>query len=111
MRAADGVGIEVGSPAMAAEGAPARSLAPRAAKLRVVLATLLLRANEVVSVDGLIDELWGDAPPRTAMTTLQVYISQLRKLLGEVDPELGRDALVTRSPGYRLRLGPGLLDL
>lgn len=91
--------------------AGADALAPRAAKVRVVLATLLVRANEVVSADGLIDELWGGAPPRTAMTTLQVYVSQLRKLLKDVDPELGRDALVTRSPGYLLRLGTGRLDL
>ncbi|MCP3760674.1 AfsR/SARP family transcriptional regulator [Streptomyces sp. TBY4] len=85
--------------------------APRAAKIRVVLATLLVRANEVVSADALIDELWGGAPPRTAMTTLQVYVSQLRKLLKDVDPDLGRDVLVTRSPGYLLRLGTGRLDL
>ena len=94
-------------------GAPGTSeaLTPRAAKIRVVLATLLVRANEIVSVDSLIDELWGEDPPRTATTTLQVYISQLRKLLHEVDAELGRDALVTRPPGYELRLDPAQLDL
>ncbi|MHC0430246.1 AfsR/SARP family transcriptional regulator [Streptomyces sp. O3] len=89
----------------------ARAVTPRAAKVRGVLATLLVRSNEVVSVDGLIDELWGENPPRTAMTTLQVYISQLRKLLREVQPEFGREALVTRSPGYRLRVDPNQLDL
>ncbi|NNN31861.1 AfsR/SARP family transcriptional regulator [Streptomyces sp. S3(2020)] len=91
--------------------AGARTVTPRAAKVRVVLSTLLVRPNEVVSVDGLIDELWSEHPPRTAMTTLQVYISQLRKLLQDVQPELGRDALLTRAPGYLLRVDPGQLDL
>ncbi|MBW5486299.1 AfsR/SARP family transcriptional regulator, partial [Streptomyces bambusae] len=92
-------------------GPDARDLTPRAAKIRVVLATLLVRANEIVSVDSLIDELWGEQPPRTATTTLQVYISQLRKLLHAMDPEAGRDALVTRPPGYLLRVDPAQLDL
>lgn len=87
------------------------NLTPRAAKIRVVLAALLVRANEIVSVDALIDELWGEEPPRTATTTLQVYVSQLRKLLDEADAEYGRDALVTRAPGYELRLDPAQLDL
>lgn len=90
-------------------GAP-RSCTPHAAKLRVVLATLLVRANEVVSVESLIDELWQDAPPRTAMTTLQVYVSQLRKLLDGADPGHGRAALLTRRPGYLLRVGKDELD-
>ncbi|MCX3061387.1 AfsR/SARP family transcriptional regulator [Streptomyces beihaiensis] len=91
--------------------ADARTVTPSAAKVRVVLATLLVRSNEVVSVDGLIDELWGEDPPRTAMTTLQVYVSQLRKLLGDVEPEFGREALLTRPPGYLLRVDPDQLDL
>ncbi|MFJ9567877.1 BTAD domain-containing putative transcriptional regulator [Streptomyces fuscichromogenes] len=84
---------------------------PRAAKIRAVLATLLVCANEVVSVDSLIDELWGENPPRTATTTLQVYISQLRKMLQAFDPEFGRGTLVTRPPGYALHLDPAHLDL
>ncbi|MGW2654266.1 BTAD domain-containing putative transcriptional regulator [Streptomyces sp. NPDC001478] len=84
--------------------------APRAAKLRTVLGTLLVRANEVVSVDGLIDELWPDAPPRTAPTTLQVYVSHLRKALGAAGADRGRELLVTRRPGYLVRLAPGELD-
>ncbi|MBT2446422.1 winged helix-turn-helix domain-containing protein [Streptomyces sp. ISL-43] len=92
-------------------GPDVRVLTPRAAKVRVVLATLLVRVNEVVSVDSLIDELWGEQPPRTAMTTLQVYISQLRKMLRDADPEQGGELLQTRSPGYLFRLDPGQLDL
>lgn len=89
----------------------AEPLRPKAAKIRVVLATLLVRSNEIVAVDHLIDELWGENPPRTATTTLQVYVSQLRKLLDAADPEYGRDALVTRPPGYALYLDPAQLDL
>ncbi|MGW0748074.1 BTAD domain-containing putative transcriptional regulator [Streptomyces sp. NPDC002587] len=86
------------------------SYAPQAAKLRVVLGALLVRANEVVSSESLIDELWPEAPPRTATTTLQVYVSHLRKTLGSADPENGRQSLVTRRPGYLLRVGADALD-
>jgi DNA-binding SARP family transcriptional activator len=74
------------------------------AKQRSVLAFLLLHANEVVSRDRLIDELWGDEPPETASTAIQVHVSQLRKVLG-------RDAIVTRAPGYLIRVQDGELDL
>jgi YVTN family beta-propeller protein len=74
------------------------------AKQRALLALLLLRANEVVSRDRLIDELWGGSPPETASTALQVYVSQLRKALGA-------DRVETRRPGYRLKVGSGELDL
>jgi DNA-binding SARP family transcriptional activator len=73
-------------------------------KQRAVLALLLLDAGRVVSVDRLIDALWGEQPPRTAATSLQNFVSALRKLLG---PEI----LETKSPGYRLNVGPGELDL
>ena len=73
-------------------------------KQRALLAILLLRANEVVSTERLVDELWGEQPPRTATASLQNSISQLRKLLGA-------DRVVTRSPGYLLRVEPGELDL
>ncbi|MET8690800.1 AfsR/SARP family transcriptional regulator [Streptomyces sp. NPDC004732] len=92
----------------AADGHP---VTPGAAKVRGVLATLLVRAGEVVSVDTLVDELWGEHPPRTALTTLQVYISQLRKLLRQVEPESGGAALLTRAPGYLLQVDPAQLDL
>jgi DNA-binding SARP family transcriptional activator len=75
-----------------------------AAKQRALLALLLLNRNRVVSTDRLIDELWGDDPPAQATKTLQVYVSQLRKALGA-------DRLVTRAPGYMLRVEDGELDL
>ena len=84
--------------------------APAAAKLRGVLGTLLVRPNEVVSVDGLIDELWPESPPRTAATTLQVYVSHLRKALRTADPHHGRETLLTRRPGYLARVTPDELD-
>jgi DNA-binding SARP family transcriptional activator len=74
------------------------------AKQRSLLAALLLRANEVVSRDRLIDELWGASPPDTAPTALQVYVSQLRKALG-------RDLILTQPPGYLIRVSDGELDL
>src|SRR5919201_26971 len=71
---------------------------------RAVLALLLLHAHEVVSSDRLIEELWAGEPPGTAQTALQGYVSQLRKTLG-------RDAVVTRAPGYVLAIAPEQLDL
>ena len=76
-------------------------------KQRALLAALLLRANEAVSTDGLVDALWGADPPDTAGKALQVYVSRLRKLL---EPE-GKALLVTRPPGYALDLGGHTLDL
>jgi DNA-binding SARP family transcriptional activator len=73
-------------------------------KQRAVLALLLLEPGRIVSVDRLIDALWGEQPPRTATTSLQNFISQLRKTLGA-------DVLETKAPGYRLRVRPGELDL
>ena len=82
----------------------ARSLPLGGRKQRSLLALLLLHANEVVSIDSLMDGLWGERAPKTAGTALQVYVSNLRKLLS---PE----RLVTRRPGYGLRVEPEELDL
>lgn len=73
-------------------------------KQRALLAMLLLRANEVVSRDRLIDGLWGERPPATAGHTLDNYVSRLRKTLGD-----GR--LSRRAPGYVLRVERDELDL
>ena len=72
-------------------------------KQRDLLALLALRLGAVVSVDELLDELWGEAPPRTARTSLQNAVSGLRKALL---PE----AVVTVSDGYRLDVGVVRLD-
>src|SRR5262245_18856684 len=83
----DGVPIELGGP-----------------KQRAVLAVLLLDAGRTVSTDRLIDALWGEQPPRTASTSLQNFVSQLRK-------QLGTDVLATKAPGYLLRIDPLQVDL
>ncbi|HEY8236397.1 MAG TPA: BTAD domain-containing putative transcriptional regulator, partial [Gaiellaceae bacterium] len=54
--------------------------------------------------DRIVDALWGEQPPRTAATSLQNFVSQLRKLLGA-------DVVVTKPPGYQLRIAPEQLDL
>ena len=74
------------------------------AKPRVLLAVLLLEPNRVVAQDRLIDALWEDEPPETATKALQVYVSRLRKALGE-------RRLETKAPGYLLRVEEGELDL
>lgn len=73
----------------------------------VILAALLLRANQVVGTDHLVDLVWGDAPPKTARTQVQICISRLRKLLGRAARPA---AIVTRPPGYILTTAPGNVD-
>ncbi|MBO0774231.1 MAG: winged helix-turn-helix domain-containing protein, partial [Actinobacteria bacterium] len=86
----------------------------QAPKWRALLAVLLLQPGELVSTGRLIDELWGEQPPATAANLVSVYVHRLRRLLGEPsgqDP--GAPAgfeLITRPPGYQLRLAPGSLD-
>ena len=90
-------------------------------KPRALLAILVLHRNQVVSADRLIDELWGESPPETALRTLQAYVSRLRKALGpngaspSEDPESASVAnggvLLTRGRGYVLEVAPGELDL
>jgi DNA-binding SARP family transcriptional activator len=72
-------------------------------KQRALLAVLLLRRGEVVSRDRLIDELWGERPPVSAAKTVQVYVSNLRKALGD-------GVLLTRGQGYLLQATPGQID-
>jgi DNA-binding SARP family transcriptional activator len=70
---------------------------------RMVLALLLLHAQRPVSVDALIDGVWGDRPPATARKTLQVYVSRLRQILDDGDIIGARD-------GYMLRVDPHEID-
>lgn len=86
-----------------AAGRPLDLGAPRQ---RALLAFLLLNANEVVSTDRLAEALWPETMPRTAAKAIHVYVSALRKALGNA-----RDRLETRGPGYVLRVAPGELDL
>jgi DNA-binding SARP family transcriptional activator len=75
-------------------------------KERLVLGVLLLHANEFVSRERLIDELWGVAPPATARKAVNVYVSKLRKTLGGN----GHDPIATADGGYRLVIDAELLD-
>lgn len=81
-----------------------------APKLRSVLSLLLVNNNHVTQSSSLIDELWSDQPPMSAVTTLQTYVYQLRRILG--DAECGADRmLVTRSAGYEGRIPQEAIDL
>src|SRR6476619_6925683 len=84
-----------------------RPLSVGGPKQRALLALLLLDANEMVRSDRLVDELWGESPPPTALKIVQNYISQLRRELGN-----GADGrLATRPGGYAVRVGDEELDL
>lgn len=76
---------------------------------RALLLLLVLYANQVVSIERIIDALWGDDPPATARTIVHGYVSRLRRVL-----ETGGTAnarLLTRSPGYELRVDESRVDL
>ena len=73
-------------------------------KQRALLALLLLHANEAVSTDRLIDQLWGGSRATSATKVLHNYVSKLRRLLGE-------GVLITRGHAYELRVESGELDL
>jgi YVTN family beta-propeller protein len=76
------------------------------AKQRALLATLLVRANRVVSTDELLDELWGEQLPESAANMVQGYVSRLRKLLSSGE----EDVIVHTPPGYVLRIQPDRVD-
>lgn len=88
------------------------SIVPSAAKPRQLLALLALHADRVVTVPTLMEEIWGESIPRSAATTLQTYILQLRRrIAASLEPgRHAKDVLVTRHGGYVLRVRPGRLD-
>ncbi|AOS61241.1 AfsR/SARP family transcriptional regulator [Actinoalloteichus hymeniacidonis] len=79
--------------------------------MRRLMALLTLNANQVVSVDRIIKVLWDGEPPATVRTILQGYVSRLRKLIVGAAGDVGDVAIITRSPGYLLRIDPGRIDL
>lgn len=93
-----------------------RDVAPSAPKPRQVLALLALHADQMVPVGMLTEELWGARPPRSARTTLQTYVLQLRDRIGEALAKEGlgrqgaKDVLVTLPGGYRLETDGGSVD-
>jgi hypothetical protein len=78
-------------------------LAPTGRRPRQLLEWLALNANRAVSVDTLVEVVWGDDPPAGMRNTLQTYLSQLRRILG--------DGSIERTPsGYLLNLPAGVVD-
>lgn len=92
---------------ISAEG---RAIDVGGAKPAAVLAILLLRANELVPTDRLIEDLWDGVPPATAPKTLQVHMSRLRRALTEGQNGSTTASIVTRTGGYSLELDPDCID-
>src|SRR6185503_1166563 len=88
LEAYDSSGAEIGLPA---------------GRERALVAALVLRRGEVVPTDALIDALWGERPPTTAAKAVQGYVSHLRRALGD-------GLLITRFPGYVLRVDAESID-
>jgi len=86
-----------------------RPLRISGAQQRAVLAALLLRANRMVSVERLVEVLWGEEPPSRARTLVHGCVARLRRDLRV--PGDGPETLLTQPPGYLLRVQPGELDL
>ncbi|GAB2926605.1 AfsR/SARP family transcriptional regulator [Streptomyces mayteni] len=76
--------------------------------MELLLAALLSRSGQMVTMGQLCTELWGERAPRRAATSLHVYISQLRKFLGR--PRQSESPIVTRSPGYVIQIGSDEFD-
>ncbi|MCX2971553.1 MULTISPECIES: AfsR/SARP family transcriptional regulator [Streptomyces] len=95
------------------------SVTPTAPKPRQVLAMLALHADRVVPVASLIEELWGERPPRSARTTLQTYVLQLRELISGAlrrepqgaPPRTAKEVLATAPGGYVLNTAGGASDV
>src|SRR3954454_2750414 len=90
-----------------------KSLELGGVKQRAVLAMLVLNLNGVVSTDVLVEGLWGEKAPASAINTVQVYVSRLRKTLQTAtgpDPA-GAATVRRRGPGYVLECDPERLDL
>ncbi|MEW9547181.1 BTAD domain-containing putative transcriptional regulator [Nonomuraea sp. NPDC050783] len=83
---------------------------PTAPKLREVLSLLLVQPNRVVPTEILLEELWRGKLPRSAVATLQTYVYQLRKTLSGGHAADDCEILVTRPPGYMIRLDRDHLD-
>ena len=81
-------------------------IAPHAGRVSTLLALLGVEAGRVVSLDRIMQQLWGDAPPRSGRSTLYAYVSRLR---GQLEPTAVR--IVARTPGYVLEAPPGSIDV
>ena len=88
-------------PLEATDGSATIALAGR--KQRALLARLLLDANRTVATERLVDDLWGDQVPESAAKMVQIFVSQLRKVLP-------KEILRTRPPGYAIEIDPATID-
>lgn len=82
----------------------------RGPKLQQLLALLVVRANRLVPVDTLVDELWSEAPPRTAVSSVRTHIYHLRTSVREVANGAISERLITEPNGYMLRVDPERID-
>jgi DNA-binding SARP family transcriptional activator/class 3 adenylate cyclase/tetratricopeptide (TPR) repeat protein len=81
-------------------------------KHRMLLAKLLLHANQVISTDELIDTVWGERPPATVRQSLQNHVAALRRVIEQAGTPPGQPrTLRTRDPGYMLQVDPDQIDL
>lgn len=88
-----------------------RVCAPSEPKVRQVFALLLLRANRLVEMDAVIEELWGNTPPKSSLTTVHTYIYRLRKILAREQVAAdGKELLTTQPFGYLLQVDPERID-
>ncbi|MFF1446504.1 BTAD domain-containing putative transcriptional regulator [Streptomyces sp. NPDC058295] len=90
------------------------SIVPSAGKPRQLLALLALRSGHLVPIPTLMEELWGEHIPRSAQTTLQTYVLQLRRLIKKAlpanSPLTPKEVLITRFGSYQLNSDPGRCD-
>ena len=87
-----------------------RGLELTSIKQQALLGAGLLNANMVVSAGRLVDAIWGERPPQSAAALVQTYVSALRRLMVPLAP-YGPSPIVTRAPGYVVRVPDGDLDL
>ncbi len=87
------------------------SYTPRGPKVRKVFGLMLMRPNQIVGLDALAEELWDDAPPRSAVTTIRTHVYHLRQMLAQESGwPAAASSLTTTETGYQLRVAPGQLD-
>ncbi|MFI9204922.1 BTAD domain-containing putative transcriptional regulator [Streptomyces sp. NPDC053048] len=85
---------------------------PEGPKLRKILALLALRSNQVVSCAEIMEELWGDEPPRTALPAIRTHLYHLRQAMRkEIGEKAAADLIGTRGVGYVFRAEPGQVDV
>ncbi|RCH65545.1 hypothetical protein DT019_27570 [Streptomyces sp. SDr-06] len=89
------------------DGTTGEGIVPCGPKQRALLATLVIHAGELLSVDRLVEELWGDRPPSNAPNALQTHVARLRRLL----PSPGHTWISTLPTGYLLTLGHASTDV